>query len=233
MRIDVLTLFPEMLTGALATSILGRAEQRGLVSYHIHDIRNWTDNKHGKVDDRPFGGGPGMVLMCQPIYDAVTAVENEDEVPATRILLTPQGERLTQRRVEQLAGERRLLLVAGRYEGVDERVIEELEPLELSVGDYVISGGEIAALVLIDAVVRLIPGVLGHEEATAQDSFAPREPRGERLLEGPQYTRPRVWKERPAPEVLLSGDHEAVRAWRRSMMLARTRQRRPDLLEES
>ncbi len=232
MRIDVLTLFPEMLTGVLATSIPGRAEQGGFVSYHIHDVRRWADNKHGKVDDRPFGGGPGMVLMCQPIYDAVTAVENEDEVPATRILLTPQGERLTQRRVEQLAGERRLLLVAGRYEGVDERVIEELEPLELSVGDYVISGGEIAALVLIDAVVRLIPGVLGHEEAAEQDSFAPRGPRGERLLEGPQYTRPRVWRERPTPEVLLSGDHEAVGAWRRSMMLARTQQRRPDLLEE-
>jgi tRNA (guanine37-N1)-methyltransferase len=231
MRIDILTLFPEMLAPALGLSILGRAGERGLVSYFLHNIRDWSQDKHGKVDDRPFGGEPGMVMMAQPLYDAVVAVERADPQPPQRILLTPQGQRLEQRLVEQLATMPRLLLVAGRYEGVDERVIESLEPLELSVGDYVTSGGEIPALLLVDAVVRLIPGVLGHEDGAAEDSFAARAPRGRRLLEGPHYTRPRVWQGREVPEVLISGDHEAVRRWRMRMMLDRTRQRRPDLLE--
>jgi tRNA (guanine37-N1)-methyltransferase len=231
LRIDILTLFPEMLAPALGLSILGRAGERGLVSYFLHNIRDWSQDKHGKVDDRPFGGEPGMVMMAQPLYDAVVAVERADPQPPQRILLTPQGQRLEQRLVEQLATMPRLLLVAGRYEGVDERVIESLEPLELSVGDYVTSGGEIPALLLVDAVVRLIPGVLGHEDGAAEDSFAARAPRGRRLLEGPHYTRPRVWQGREVPEVLISGDHEAVRRWRMRMMLDRTRQRRPDLLE--
>ncbi len=230
MRIDVLTLFPEMFGAVLRASILGRAEQAGHVSYHVHDIRDWAGNRHGKVDDRPFGGGPGMVMMCQPLFDAVQAVEGLDARPAARVLLTPQGERLVQARVEDLANRPRLLLIAGHYEGIDERVIEELGPMQISVGDYVLSGGEIPALLLIDAVVRLVPGVLGHAEAASQDSFAPRGPEGRRLLEGPQFTRPAVWRGRAAPEVLLSGDHQAVDAWRRHMMLDRTRQRRPDLL---
>ena len=230
MRIDILTLFPEMFAGALKASILGRAEAAGLVSYHLHDIRDWAGNKHGKVDDRPFGGEPGMVMMCQPLHDAVVAVEAEGDRPAARILLTPQGERLEQRRVERLAAEGRLLLIAGHYEGIDERVIEALEPLEISVGDYVTSGGEIPALLLIDAVVRLIPGVLGHEDAAAEDSFSPRGPHDQRLLEGPHYTRPRDWAGRSVPEVLISGDHQAVKEWRMRMMLDRTRARRPDLL---
>ncbi len=231
MRIDILTLFPEMLAPALGLSILGRAAERGLVSYFLHNIRDWSQDKHGKVDDRPFGGEPGMVMRAQPLYDAVMAVEKVDPRPPRRVLLTPQGERLEQGRVEELAGMPRLLLVAGRYEGVDERVIEALEPLELSVGDYVTSGGEIPALLLIDAVVRLIPGVLGHEDGAAEDSFSRRAPQGQRLLEGPHYTRPRVWNDREVPEVLISGDHEAVRRWRMGMMLDRTRGRRPDLLE--
>ncbi|MHC4219266.1 MAG: tRNA (guanosine(37)-N1)-methyltransferase TrmD [Planctomycetota bacterium] len=231
MRIDILTLFPEMLAPALDVSMLGRAAAAGLVSYHLHNIRDWSTDKHGKVDDRPFGGEPGMVMMAQPLYDAVTAVEKTDPRPAKRVLLTPQGERLQQDRVEELAALPRLLLVAGRYEGVDERVIDALEPLEISVGDYVVSGGEIPALLLVDAVVRLIPGVLGHEDGAAEDSFSARGPQARRLLEGPHYTRPRVWDGRPVPEVLISGDHEAVRQWRRRMMLDRTQERRPDLLE--
>jgi len=231
LRIDILTLFPEMLSPALQLSILGRAAAAGLATYHLHNIRDWATDKHRSVDDRPFGGEPGMVMMAQPIYDAVTAVEAADPAPARRILLTPQGERLEQRRVEELAGHDRLLIVAGRYEGVDERVIEVLEPLEISVGDYVTSGGEIPALLLVDAVVRLLPGVLGHEDGAAEDSFSARGEAGRRLLEGPHYTRPRVWEGRAVPEVLISGDHEAVRRWRMRMMLDRTRERRPDLLE--
>ncbi len=231
LRIDMLSLFPGMLAGVLESSILGRAARGGLVTYHLHDIRKWTADSRGTVDDRPFGGGPGMVMMCQPIYEAVTDVEAQDARPAARVLLTPQGRRIDQAIVEELAARPRLLLIAGHYEGVDERVIEELRPLELSVGDFVVSGGELPALLLVDAVVRQVPGVLGHEAAAAQDTFCPRGPRRERLLEGPQYTRPRIWKGRAAPEVLLSGDHEAVARWRMHMMLERTRERRPDLLE--
>lgn len=231
MRIDVLTLFPEMFPGVLGASILGRAAESGLAQYHLHDIRQWADNKHAKVDDRPFGGGPGMVMMCQPLYDSVVAVEGMDQRPATRILLSPQGMPLDQRRVEELATKPRLLLIAGHYEGVDERVIDELEPLELSVGDYVLSGGELAAMILIDAVVRLLPGVLGHEESAAQDSFAARGPDGQRLLDCPHYTRPRDWRGRSVPEVLLNGDHQAIEEWRRQEMIRRTQQRRPELLK--
>lgn len=250
MRIDILTLFPEMFPDVLSASIPGRAAEGGFAEYHLHDIREHADNKHRKVDDRPFGGGPGMVMMCQPLHDAVIAAERQDERPALRILLTPQGERLRQERIEELAKEDRLLLIAGHYEGVDERVIDELQPLELSVGDYVLSGGELPAMVLIDAVVRLLPGVLGHEDSAAEDSFAPRtfpltegdggraecsggdDVSGRRLLDCPHYTRPRVWKARAVPEVLLSGDHAAVEEWRKEQMTERTLQRRPDLLED-
>jgi tRNA (guanine37-N1)-methyltransferase len=234
LRFDILTLFPEMFEGVLATSILGRAAAGGFASYHLHDIREHAENKHRKVDDRPFGGGPGMVMMCQPLHDCVQAVTTMDDRPARLVLLTPQGEPLRQERVEALAGESRIMLIAGHYEGVDERVVDELEPLELSVGDYVLSGGELPAMLLIDAVVRLIPGVLGHEHSAAEDSFAARQLEGPghaRMLDCPHYTRPRVWKDRAVPEVLLSGDHEAVEAWRREQMIERTRERRPDLLE--
>ena len=230
MRIDILTLFPEMLEATLATSIIKRAQDGGHVKIFVHDIRTWADNKHRKVDDRPFGGGPGMVMMCQPLHDAVQEVERQLHTPPTRIHFTPQGEVLKQERVEQLANEKNLLLIAGHYEGIDERVMETLEPLELSTGDSVLSGGEIPALLLVDAVVRLLPGVLGHSDSADQDSFSQRDTNGNRLLDCPHFTRPRVWNEKEVPEVLLSGDHKAVDQWRQEQMLLRTQKRRPDLL---
>jgi tRNA (guanine37-N1)-methyltransferase len=233
MRFDVLTLFPEMFRGVLDASILGRAAAGGFASYHLHDIRDYADNKHAKVDDRPFGGGPGMVMMCQPLFDCVQHVEKLADTPAIRIMLSPQGTLLKQSMIDELARKPRLLLIAGRYEGIDERVIEALEPLEVSVGDYVLSGGEVPAMLLIDTIVRLLPGVLGHEASAAEDSFAPRGPGGERLLDCPHYTRPAVWKDREVPAVLLSGDHGAVEKWRMQEMIRRTRQRRPDLLGEA
>ena len=232
MRIDILTLFPEMLEATLATSIVKRAQDGGQVEIHIHDIRSWADNKHRKVDHRPFGGGPGMVMMCQPLHDAVQEVErqvNTPEFSTLRIHFTPQGEVLKQERVEQLSREKHLLLIAGHYEGIDERVIETLDPLELSIGDYVLSGGEIPALLLVDAVVRLLPGVLGHSDSADQDSFSKRGSNGKRQLDCPHYTRPRVWNEMEVPQVLLSGDHGAVDQWRQKQMTERTTSRRPDL----
>ena len=231
MRIDILTLFPEMLEATLATSIVKRAQDGGHVEIHVHDIRDWADNKHRKVDDRPFGGGPGMVMMCQPLHDAVQEVERQLNSSTVRIHFTPQGEVLKQERVEQLAAEKNLLLIAGHYEGIDERVIETLDPLELSTGDYVLSGGEIPALLLVDAVVRLLPGVLGHADSADQDSFSQKDSDGNLLLDCPHYTRPRVWNEKEVPDVLLSGDHSAVDKWREEQMVARTKSRRPDLLE--
>lgn len=229
MRIDFLTLFPEMFPPILSASILGRASSAGLVEFHVHDIRAWTDDKHRKVDDRPFGGGPGMVLMCQPLFDSVEAVERMDARVALRVLLTPQGERVAQPRVEELATRDRLLLIAGHYEGIDERAIEELRPLELSVGDFVLSGGELPALALTDAVVRLLPGALGHQDSATEDSFSRRDADGRPLLDCPHYTRPREWRGRSVPEVLLSGDHAGIAAWRMEQMVRRTRERRPDL----
>jgi tRNA (guanine37-N1)-methyltransferase len=230
LRIDILTLFPDLFEPVLGESITGRARAAGLVEWHATNIRDFADNKHKKVDDRPFGGGPGMVMMCQPVWDAVVAVEAQDPRVATRILLTPQGRPLTQPLVEDLAKRERLLLIAGHYEGLDERVVEELAPIEISVGDFVLSGGEIPALALIDAVVRLLPGALGHEDSAAEDSFMPAGDEGLRLLDCPHYTRPREWNGKPVPEVLMSGDHGKVDRWRLDQKLARTRERRPDLL---
>jgi len=229
MRIDVLTLFPEMFTPVLGASILKRAAESGRVSYHLTDIRQYTADKHGKVDDRPFGGGPGMVMACQPLWDAVTAVEADDPRPARRVLMSPQGTPLTQALAEDLATRERLLIIAGHYEGVDERVVQRLAPLEVSIGDYVVSGGELPAMVLIDAVVRLIPGVLGDDQSATHDSFSPG---AERRLDHPHYTRPRVWDDMEVPEVLTSGDHAAIDAWRKQQARQRTRQRRPDLLDD-
>lgn len=231
LRLDILTIFPQLFEPVLGASIVGRARTAGLVDWHVTNIRDFAGNKHHKVDDRPFGGGPGMVMACQPIWDAVHAAEAQDARPATRVLLTPQGERLTQPVVEELARHKRLLLIAGHYEGLDERVVERLSPREISVGDYVLSGGEVAALVLIDAVVRLLPGALGHQESADQDSFSARPESGRGgLLDCPHYTKPRVWEGREAPEVLLGGDHGKIAQWRMDRMLERTRQRRPDLL---
>lgn len=232
MRIDVLTIFPEMFGPVLETSIPGRARTAGAVEYHTTDLREFSGNKHGKIDDRPFGGGPGMVMMCQPIWDAVHAIEARDPRPAQRILMTPQGAPLTQSVVEHLAALPRLLIIAGHYEGVDERVVDRLAPMEISVGDYVLSGGELGALVVIDAVVRLLPGVLGDDQSAAQDSFSEAAGDGRRLLDCPHYTRPREWQGAEVPEVLLSGDHGAVARWRLLQQVARTGARRPDLLAD-
>ena len=238
MRIDVLTLFPEMFPAILGTSILKRAADPALhptagglapVSYHLTDIRAYSIDKHKKVDKPPFGGGPGMVMQCQPLWDAVQAAEAQDPAPATRVLMTPQGWTLTQPLVEELAGKPRLLIIAGHYEGIDERVIEKLAPLEVSIGDYVLSGGELAAMVLIDAVVRLIPGVLGDDESTLHESFSPGAAGG---LDYPHYTKPREWMGMEVPEILLSGDHAKIEAWRKEQAHKRTKERRPDLLSE-
>ncbi|MCA9275361.1 MAG: tRNA (guanosine(37)-N1)-methyltransferase TrmD [Phycisphaerales bacterium] len=255
MRIDVLTTFPELFSpeapGVLGVSIPKRVIDAGLIEVYASDIRAFADNKHNKTDDRPFGGGPGMVMMCQPVWDAVQAVEEADPTPTRRILLTPQGQPLTQELVEQLANEPRLLMIAGHYEGIDERVIEKLEPLEISIGDYVLSGGELAALVLIDAIARVQPGALGHADSATEDSFSTAQttdaegnpirrkqlaklgiPDGSKLLDCPHYTRPRIWEGMEVPEQLLSGDHEAVAIWRLQQRLDRTRERRPDLLQK-
>jgi tRNA (guanine37-N1)-methyltransferase len=234
LRIDILTTFPELFSGEpgqlLGTSIPARARAAGLVEWHATNVRDYATDKHQKTDDRPFGGGPGMVMMCQPLWDAVHAVEAADARPATRVMLTPQGRLLKQEVVEELSKKPRLLLIAGHYEGIDERVIEALAPIEISIGDYVLSGGELAALVLMDAVIRLLPGALGHEDSASQDSFSPAAPTGTRLLDCPHYTRPRIWMGREIPEVLTSGDHGAVDQWRLEQRFARTHERRPDLL---
>lgn len=234
LRFDILTTFPEMFVpdapGALGLSIPARARRAGLVEWHATNIRDHSLNRHDKTDDRPFGGGPGMVMMCQPVWDAVAAVEALDPRPARRVLLTPQGQPLTQALVESLAREDRILLIAGHYEGLDERVIARLAPLEISLGDYVISGGELAAMVLMDAIIRLLPGALGDEESAGSDSFGAIGPGGQRLLDCPHYTRPREWMGMSVPDILLSGDHARVAAWRLAQSLERTRARRPDLL---
>src|SRR5947208_7111687 len=207
MRIDILTLFPEMFGPFLGTSIPKRAAEKGLVEYHLTNIRDFATDAHQSDDDKPFGGGPGMVMMCQTVYDAVEAAEKQDPRTATRILLTPQGKPFDQAQAEELATRQRLVLIAGRYEGFDQRIVEGLKPIELSIGDYVLSGGELAAMVVIDAVVRLLPGALGAEEGAADETFA------EGLLEFPQYTRPREFRGMGVPEILLSGNHQAIAAW--------------------
>jgi len=233
MRIDVLTLFPEMFRPVLDASIPGRAQASDLVQIHVTDIRSFTTDKHGRVDDRPFGGGPGMVMTCQPVWDAVLAVEAEDASNRpVRILMTPQGRVLDQELAGELSKAKRLLIIAGRYEGIDERVIERLNPIEISIGDYVLSGGELPALVLIDTVIRLLPGVLGHENSAAEDSFTIREPGNckQVLLDCQHYTRPRDWQGLMVPDVLLSGDHAEVERFRMNERIKRTQLRRPDLL---
>jgi tRNA (guanine37-N1)-methyltransferase len=223
LRIDILTLFPEMFAPVLGTSIPKRAADKGLVEYHLTNIRDFATDAHLSVDDKPFGGGPGMVMMCQTLFDAVEHAEQQDSRPATRILLSPQGRVLEQKLVEELAAKPRLLLIAGHYEGFDERIIDGLSPMELSIGDYVLSGGEIAAMVVVDAVVRLLPGAIGAEDGTADESFA------DGLLEYPQYTRPREFRGMSVPDVLLSGNHAAIARWRLEQRKIRTQQRRPDL----
>src|SRR3954454_9995416 len=210
LRVDLLTLFPDLFDGFLNESILKRAIEKNLVEIRRWDIRDWAEGKHHQVDDRPFGGGPGMVLMAPPTVSAVEAVRASAEPPGRLIALTPQGRRLDQDRVRELAGERRIVLLCGRYEGFDERIFETLEPELLSIGDYVLSGGEVAAMVVVDAVMRLIPGVLGDAESAVDESFGP-----DGGLELPQYSLAREFGGRPLPEILLGGDHAAKALWRR------------------
>jgi tRNA (guanine37-N1)-methyltransferase len=223
LRIDILTLFPEMFGSFLGTSIPKRAAEKGLVDYKLTNFRDFATDAHQSVDDKPFGGGPGMVMMCQTVYDAVESAEKQDPRPTTRVLLTPQGQRFNQAMAEDFAKRERLLLIAGRYEGFDDRIVEGLEPIEVSIGDYVLSGGELAAMVIIDAVVRLLPGALGAEDGAADETFA------DGLIEHPQYTRPREFRGMPVPDVLLSGNHAAIAKWRLEQRKMRTKIRRPDL----
>ncbi|HEY3393555.1 MAG TPA: tRNA (guanosine(37)-N1)-methyltransferase TrmD [Lacipirellulaceae bacterium] len=228
MRIDVLTLFPEMFSGYLGQSLVKRAVDAGVLDIRVHNIRDWARGKQRQVDDRPFGGGPGMVLRPEPVVESVEAVQGEGDAPGHLLLLTPQGRRLNQRIVEELAGQRRLVLICGRYEGIDQRAIDLLAPDELSIGDYILGGGEVAAMVVIDAVARLVPGVLGDEESNKQDSFSGDPP----LLEFPQYTRPREYRGLTVPDVLMTGNHPEIARWRQEQKIERTRRRRADLLDE-
>lgn len=218
MRFDVLTLFPEMFQGYLTQSHLKLAQQRGLVSIRLWDIRDWAAGKHRSVDDRPFGGGPGMVLRPGPVFDAVDAIRQQDAEPGQLILLTPAGERLTQAIVKELATRQRLLLLCGRYEGFDERIRLGLKPREISIGDFVCNGGEVPAMVVVDTVIRYVPGVLGDADSLREESHAETG-----RLEYPQYTRPREFRGMAVPDVLLSGDHQAIARWRREQSEARSR----------
>ena len=225
-RFDVVTLFPRIFDGWLGQSLLKLAIQRGLVGIDLWDLRDWTRDKHRSVDDRPYGGGPGMVIRPEPVFECVESLRRGADPPQTVVLLTPQGERLEQRIVEELAEATRLVLLCGRYEGFDERVHQGLKPREISVGDYICNGGEVPAMVLIDSVIRLVPGVLGHEDSAREDSFS--QPG---WIEYPQYTRPRVWRDRAVPEVLTSGHHDRIREWRRAQSELITKARRQDLWE--
>jgi tRNA (guanine37-N1)-methyltransferase len=226
MKIDILTLFPEMFHGVFGQSILKKAEENNKVSFNVVNFRNYTDNKHQKVDDYPYGGGAGMVLGPQPIFDAVEdlQVKGIDNKPRV-ILLCPQGERYTQKKAEELAKEEHLLFICGHYEGYDERIRQHVVTDELSIGDYVLTGGELPAMVIIDSVVRLLPGVLGNEDSPIKDSHS------SGLLEHPHYTRPANFRGFEVPEVLLSGNHKKIEEWRNKESLRRTLERRPDLLE--
>jgi tRNA (guanine37-N1)-methyltransferase len=223
--VDVLTLFPGLFEGFLTESIVKRAIEHGLIEVRLWNLRDWAEGKHKQVDDRPFGGGPGMVLMAPPVVAAVEAVRAGSDTAGRLIVLTPQGARLDQGRVRELANERRLVLLCGRYEGFDERILETLNPEQLSIGDYVLSGGEVAAMVVIDAVTRLIPGALGDAESAIDESFGL-----EGGLEYPHYTRPREFRGQAVPDILLGGNHAEIGRWRREQAKIRTAARRRDLI---
>ncbi|CEG26807.1 tRNA (guanine-N(1)-)-methyltransferase [Bacillus sp. B-jedd] len=224
MKIDVLTLFPEMFDGVFGSSILKRAEEKKAVSYQVVNFRDYSDNKHKTVDDYPYGGGAGMVLKPQPIFDAVSALSESSQSRPRVILLCPQGERHTQKKAEELSAEEHLIFICGHYEGYDER-IREIVTDEISIGDFILTGGELGAMVVVDSVVRLLPEVLGKEESHLKDSFSTG------LLEHPHYTRPSDFRGLKVPDVLLSGNHKHVEEWRIKESLRRTWQRRPDLFE--
>ena len=224
----IMTLFPDMVLQGLHTSILGRAAARGDIAIEAVNIRDYTTDKHGKVDDYTYGGGAGMLMQAQPVYDAYQAIVDRigREKRHRVIYVTPQGRTFHQEMARELAKEEELIFLCGHYEGIDERVLEEIVTEEISLGDYVLTGGELAAMVMVDAIARLVPGVLHNDESAQTESF------GDGLLEYPQYSRPEIWHDKKVPEVLLSGDHAKVDAWRLAQSLERTRQRRPDLYEK-
>ncbi len=227
MRIYILTLFPEMFAGPFSASIIKRARERGLLEINLVNIRDFSKNKHRTVDDAPFGGGAGMVMSAEPVFEAVDWVKGQNVEPGRIILLSPAGRSFQQALAWELSREENLILICGHYEGVDERVREHLVTDEISIGDYVLTGGELPAMVVVDAVARLIPGVLGRQASAREESFS------NFLLEYPQYTRPREYRGQAVPEVLLSGHHERIRSWRRRQSLLRTLESRPDLLRKA
>ncbi len=223
MKFHILTLFPEMVMNGLHTSIIGRAVSKGLLSIDAVNIRDYTTEKHGKVDDYPYGGGAGMLMQAQPVYDAVMAVKQN---PNTRVIyMTPQGETFTQQKAMELAQEEELIFLCGHYEGIDERVLEEVVTDYLSIGDYVLTGGELPAMVMVDTISRLVPGVLHNDDSSVTESFT------DGLLEYPQYSRPEVWHDKAVPPVLMSGHHANVEKWRLEQAMLRTQERRPDMWE--
>jgi tRNA (guanine37-N1)-methyltransferase len=228
MRFDVLTLFPDLLSSYVSQSLLKTAIEKSLVTVKTWDIRGWATGKHRTVDDRPYGGGPGMVMLCEPIFAAVEAVQAADSYPGQLIMLTPGGQRLNQQLVHELAASPRLILLCGRYEGFDDRIREGLKPKLISIGDYVCNGGEVPAMVLIDTVIRLVPGVLGDEASAVEESHSV-----EGILEYPQFTRPRVFRGMGVPEILFSGHHAAIAAWRQEESQKRTRAMHPEQKQKS
>ena len=222
-RFDVLSIFPEMLVSPLSFSLLKKAQEKGLLIVNLHDIRNWAEDKHKMTDDAPYGGGCGMVMKVEPVEKALVAVKSSTENSLV-VLMTPQGETFNQNIAEELAGKQQIIIICGRYEGVDERIREHLVDREISIGDYILTGGELSALVIIDAVSRLVPGVLGNEESIVRESFS------SGLLEYPQYTRPAEYKGWKVPDVLVSGNHAEIELWKKKESLQRTYKRRPDLL---
>ena len=226
MRIDILTLFPEMFHNVLGESMLKIAREKELVSFHLHNIRDFSNDKHRCVDDKPYGGGAGMVMKPEPVFNAVEAVELLDDAASTKILLTPQGETFNQGIADDLSKKTRLMIICGRYEGFDERIRSGIDALEISIGDYVLTGGEIPAMVLIDSISRLVPGVLGGDDSLQDESFV------NRMLEYPQYTRPAEFRGMKVPEVLKSGHHSKIEEWRMENAILRTQERRPDLLKD-
>lgn len=226
MRIDILTILPDIFPSVLEASIIGRARATGALDAVVHDLREWTDDKHRTTDDYPFGGGPGMVMKPEPVFKALDDIGRQDQAEPFVIVLSPQGVKLEQSLVRELATKERLVLVCGRYEGFDDRILTRAD-LEVSVGDYVLTGGELPALIVTDAVTRLLPGVLGHADSAVDESFA------EGLLEYPQYTRPASFMGMEVPDTLLSGDHARIAAWRRREAIRRTAERRPDLIDQA
>ena len=228
MHFHIMTLFPEMVQNGLHTSVIGRAEEKGYISVHAVNIRDYTLDKHNKVDDYTYGGGAGMLMQAQPVYDAYQSVVDQiGQERARRVIyVTPQGKTFHQEMARELSREEEMIFLCGHYEGIDERVLEEIVTDEISLGDYVLTGGELAAMVMVDAIARLVPGVLHNGESAETESF------GDGLLEYPQYSRPEIWHGRRVPEILLSGDHAKVDAWRLEQSLARTKERRPELYEK-